>query len=62
MFKNGIVMKFIPGKALTHKCNLTPKIEEMIAQKFALMHSKLPAPEEFIMGGPDKSKIMSKYV
>ena len=61
-FKNGVVMRNIPGSPLTHRGNLTAEIEEKIARKFSNVHKNVPVIDEYYIGGPDKEHVLSKYV
>lgn len=60
VFKNGIIMRYLSGEALTHRGNLTHKIEEKIARKFANLHSKVPVVNEYYIGESDDDHILSK--
>jgi len=63
VFKNGIVMSYIPGKSLTHCDNLTPIIEEKISRKLANLHSRVPVSEDFYYDGvADNDHVLSNYV
>ena len=62
MFKNGVVMRNIPGSNVHEGANLTPEIEAKIARKFANLHANVPVMEEFFIGGPDSNHVLSKFV
>ena len=67
IFKNGVVMRNIPGVAMHKWCgykgaNLTAEIEAKIARKFASLHANVPVIDELYVGGSDPDHILSKYV
>ena len=60
VFKNGIVMRNIPGSAITHRGNLTAEIESKIARTLAKLHKNVPVIDQFYIGEAGSDHVLSK--